>query len=337
MPRPPRIEFEGALYHVMARGNGRKRIFLADDDHLRFLRQLRDNLQTHDVVLHAYVLMPNHYHLLLRTRRANLSRFMQRLNTSYALYFRFKHDAPGHVFQGRYGAKLVENDEYLVALARYIHLNPVKVAGKSKLAKAERASRLAGFPWSSYPGYVRKKDQQPWICYDLLEQFGNTPTAARRHYRAHVHACLMEDDRPLREALRASDHAIGSDSYVRQIEQSLQQRRSGRPSDRDLALPPKELDLETICRVVGNAFGLDPAELRRHGNRAGEPKALALELACRHSGLTQREIGWYFGNISSMAVCMSRRRFREGHEPQANQVALEKTLATLERAIAKMK
>ena len=86
MARPPRIEYENALYHVTSRGNGRTTIFYTDDDRQRFLEQLRDNLETYDVVLYAFVLMANHYHLLIRTRRANLSRFMQRLNTGYGLY-----------------------------------------------------------------------------------------------------------------------------------------------------------------------------------------------------------------------------------------------------------
>lgn len=90
MPRPPRIELADAVYHVTSRGNARRQIFFTDDDRQRFLKQLRDNLAAYDVVLHAYVLMPNHYHLLVRTRRANLSRFMQRLGTSYALYFRVR-------------------------------------------------------------------------------------------------------------------------------------------------------------------------------------------------------------------------------------------------------
>jgi len=89
MPRLPRINFPDALYHVTSRGNGRARIFFDDDDRRRFLRQLRDNVDTHALMLYAFVLMDNHFHLLARTPRANLSQFMQRLNTSYALYARY--------------------------------------------------------------------------------------------------------------------------------------------------------------------------------------------------------------------------------------------------------
>ena len=110
MPRAPRIDFPDALYHVISRGNGRADIFWTDDDRLRFLRQLADGLQTAGVLLYAYVLMDNHFHLLVRTPRANLSRFMQRLGTSYALYCRYKHRKPGHQLEGRFKAKLVEDE-----------------------------------------------------------------------------------------------------------------------------------------------------------------------------------------------------------------------------------
>jgi len=108
---------------VTSRGNGRARIFFDDDDRRRFLRQLRDNVETHAIFLYAHVLMDNHFHLLARTPRANLSQFMQRLNTSYALYARYKHRKPGHQFEARFKAKLVQEENYLLAVIRYIHLN----------------------------------------------------------------------------------------------------------------------------------------------------------------------------------------------------------------------
>jgi len=332
MPRPPRVEYSGALYHLISRGNGRKRIFFGEEDRLRFLRQLRDNLTTYDVVLYSYVLMNNHYHLLVRTNQPNLSRFMQRLNTSYALYFRYKRRSPGHVFQSRYRAKLVEDDAYMIALSRYIHLNPVKTAAARRLARPQRLPLLEAFRFSSYPGYVKGDAEQKWLCYDLRKHFAQTPSAARRHYRAYVHACIMEDDRPLREAMRASRYAIGSDAYVAKIEEKLKARRTGRPQDRDVMLPRRRVDLQRIDQVVAEQYAVEPADLRRHGRRAGEAKAVALELACRHTGLNQREIGSHYGDITSMAVCMARRRFRE--DQAGENPALQKMLAKLEQVIA---
>ena len=107
MPRPPRKAYAGAKYHITVRGNGRQNIFLCEEDRGRFLEQLWGGLEKDEVILYAYVLMSNHYHLLIETRRANVSAFMQRLNTAYGMYFRYKHGRPGHALQGRFGAKLV--------------------------------------------------------------------------------------------------------------------------------------------------------------------------------------------------------------------------------------
>ncbi len=331
MPRPPRLEFDGALYHLISRGNGRARIFLADHDRLRFLRQLRDNLQTYDVLLYAYVLMDNHYHLLAKTNRANLSRFMQRLNTSYALYFRYRHRRPGHLLQGRYTAKLVEDDQYLVGLSRYIHLNPVKTAAGLRMKKPRRLRSLEAFRWSSYPGYVAAKAEEDWVCYDLRSEFGRSKAASRRYYRAFVQACVMEEDEALQAAMRASRYAIGSQQYISAIQKRLRRRRTGRPADRDVGLPRVRVELERISRVVAREYGIDPADLQSHGRRAGEGKAVALELACRHTGLNQRQIGRRYGGITSMAVCMARRRFRE--ERAGENRALQRRLVKLERIL----
>jgi REP element-mobilizing transposase RayT len=133
MPRPPRIDFPDAVYHVTSRGNGRADIFHSDEDRQRFLAQLGHHLHHCAVDLYAFVLMDNHFHALVRTPRANLSRFMQRLLSSYALYARYKHHRPGHLFQGRFKAKLVEDEVYLLAVTRYIHLNPAKIAACRRL------------------------------------------------------------------------------------------------------------------------------------------------------------------------------------------------------------
>jgi putative transposase len=143
MPRPPRIDFPDAVYHVTSRGNGHADIFLCDEDRARFLTQLAHHLRQCGVTLYAFALMQNHVHLLCRTPRANLSRFMQRLLSSYALYSRYKHRRPGHLFQGRFKAKLVEDDVYLLAVRdRYIHLNPVKIAACRRMSRlSENAAK----------------------------------------------------------------------------------------------------------------------------------------------------------------------------------------------------
>jgi REP element-mobilizing transposase RayT len=312
MPRPPRIDFANAIYHVTSRGNGRARIFFNDQDRSRFLRQLRDNAETAAIALYAYVLMDNHFHLLVRTPRANLSQFMQRLNTSYALYARYKHRKPGHQFEARFKAKLVQDDTYLLGLTRYIHLNPIKIAACRRLSKAERVRQLEQYSWSSYPGYVAKQKAQNFVCYDVLEEYGSTMAAARRRYRAYTQAFVLEDDRPILEAMRTSRYAIGDERFVEETQQRLQKRRTGSVQDKDLALPALTVDIETVDAYVARHYGIDPADLCEHGHRVGAAKFVAVELACRLTGLTQRAVGGHYGDMGSAAISVIRRKVREG-------------------------
>ena len=141
MARPLRIEFAGAVYHVTARGDGQEDIYLGDDDRRLFLEVLGEVCERFDWVVHAYCLMDNHYHLLVETPNANLAKGMRQLNGVYTQAFNRGHARVGHVFQGRYKAILVQKESYLLELARYIVLNPVR-------ARMVRSAK--DWPWSSY-------------------------------------------------------------------------------------------------------------------------------------------------------------------------------------------
>jgi REP element-mobilizing transposase RayT len=281
MPRPPRIDFPDAVYHVTSRGNGRSVIFWSDADRLRFLAQLADNLHRSAVVLYAYMLLDNHFHLLLRTPRGNLSRFMQRLCTAYAMYARYKHRRPGHQFQGRFKAKLVQDDVYLRAVSRYVHLNPVKTAAGRRLDRRARLQLLNSYRWSSYPGYVRGKSAEEFVTYDVLKEFAGEAVPARRLYRAFVEQYVLEDDEPTLTLMGGSRHAIGDDGFVERTEADIERRRTGGDADRDLALPRRVLSIEEIDEAVAQHFQMAPDGLCRHARSAGRPKIVAVELACR--------------------------------------------------------
>jgi putative transposase len=142
MARALRVEGVGRRYHVTARGNERKAIYRHDSDRAHFLELLGEATERFDLRVHAYVLMDNHYHLLIETPRANLSPAMQWLNVSYSLWFNRRHNRTGHLFQRRFKALVVEEDAGWQAVARYLHLNPVRV-GRLGLGKEHRdASRL---------------------------------------------------------------------------------------------------------------------------------------------------------------------------------------------------
>lgn len=145
LPRPLRVQYPDAVYHVINRGNNRRAIFGSSFDYKKFMQLLEINCLMFSIQISAYCLMPNHYHLLVRTPLANLSNFMRRLNGAYAQYFNCLYGMDGHVFQGRYRAILVEKDRYLLSLIRYIHLNPLK-AGLSQTPE--------GYPYSSHTHYL---------------------------------------------------------------------------------------------------------------------------------------------------------------------------------------
>ena len=315
MARPPRIEFPDAVYHVTSRGNGRDVIFWSDADRERFLAQLADSLNMAAVVLYAYVLMDNHIHLLVRTPRANLSRFMQRLLTSYALYARYKHRRPGHQLQGRFKAKLVEDRVYLLAVTRYIHLNPIKIAACRKLPRGERLRRLNAYRWSSYGGYANVKLAQELVCYDVLKEYAADLAEARRQYRAYTQACLLEDDAPLIEAMSASRYAIGNSSFVEKMEKRIERRRSGRVQDKDIELPRWTVRFEEIDAAVARHYRIDVERLAAHGRAAGPAKVAAVELACQLTGMTQRAIGLHYGGMGVAAVGAIHRKAQRADHP----------------------
>ena len=307
MPRPPRIDFPDAVYHVTSRGNGRADIFYSDDDRQRFLAQLAHHLHLCAVKLYAFVLMDNHIHILCRTPRANLSRLMQRLLSSYALYWRYKHRRRGHLFQGRFKAKLVEDEVYLLAVTRYIHLNPVKIAACRRMSGQQRLDRLEAYPWSSYGGYAAATKAQEFVSYAVLKEYGRDLTAARRHYRAYVQACLIDDDAPLLEAMAASRYAIGARAFRERTEEQIEERRSGRVQDQDLDLPRPTVSLDEIDATVARHYGVDPRLFSAHGRRVGAAKAVAVEVASQLADMSGRAIGEHYG-VGATAIGANRRR-----------------------------
>ena len=154
MARPIRVEYADAVYHVTARGNERKAIYRDDVDRQRFLETLGQAVERFRVIVHAYCLMPNHYHLLLQTPRANLSAAAGWLQTTYSVRFNRRHRRSGHLFHGRFKAHLVEEDAYARELVKYVHLNPVRPKNKRKRVPVELKGELAEFRWSSHRAYA---------------------------------------------------------------------------------------------------------------------------------------------------------------------------------------
>ena len=178
MARPLRIEFSGALYHVTSRGNAREDIYHDDEDRSVFLDILARACERYHWLCHAYCLMSNHYHLLIETNAATLSKGMKYLNGSYTQQYNRLYQRVGHVFQGRFKAILVERDAYWLELARYIVLNPVR-------AKMVRSAK--DWPWSSYRATAGMSQPHDCLTTDwILSGFDKSEAKAHQRYREFV-------------------------------------------------------------------------------------------------------------------------------------------------------
>ena len=210
MSRPLRIGYPGALYHLTLRGNARGEIFLDDTDREIFLGVLGSVVERFGWRIHAYCLMGNHYHLLAETPQPDLSRGMRWLNGVYTQRFNRRHERVGHVFQGRFKAILVERDSYLLELARYIVLNPVR---------AGLANAAEGWRWSSYRATAGEQTAPRWLSVSwILDQFGISETPAQDRYREFVAAGIDRASpwRNLRGQL-----LLGSEPFVQALTPKL--------------------------------------------------------------------------------------------------------------------
>lgn len=180
MARPLRIELSGGLYHVTSRGDRREDIYLSDDDRKAWLALLGEVCRRFNWVCHAYCQMTNHYHLLVETLEGNLAQGMRQLNGVYTQFVNRTHGRVGHVFQGRYKSIMVEKDSYLLELARYVVLNPVR---------AGMVGDAGDWAWSSYPAMIGAAPSPSWLQMDwILGRFGQQRDRARAGYVDFVRA-----------------------------------------------------------------------------------------------------------------------------------------------------
>lgn len=186
MARPIRVEFEGAVYHVTARGNERRRIFRSDEDRTLFLETLKQMTEQLGVVLHAYCLMPNHYHLVIETPRGNLTQAMGWFQTTYTIRYNRRHKRSGHLLQGRFKAHVVEADVYARQLVLYVHLNPVRPRDKATPILKERRKGLEEYRWSSHREYSGMREKPDWLNLDWLSYWGRGKSEAQRKYRQEM-------------------------------------------------------------------------------------------------------------------------------------------------------
>lgn len=235
MARKPRVEFAGATYHVMCRGNRQEPVFKDDRDHERFLDTLDEVAERNGWLVHAFVLMGNHYHLLLETPEPNLVDGMRWFQSTYTQRFNARHKLWGHLFQGRYKALPVDQGEYFRTVADYIHLNPAR----AHAFDLERGN-LTDFKWSSFPGYMRPSRRPGFLTVERVLNAHGLPDDAsgRSQYRNYIKRRILEilhSSNP-REAdeqwcrIRRG-WAFGSDEFRLKVQDTLENALSGRRRD----------------------------------------------------------------------------------------------------------
>ena len=286
MSRPWRIEYEGAFYHLLSRGNERSDIFLNDKDRTSFLDTVGEMSERYEIDIFAYVLMDNHYHLLARTRQANLKKAMQWFGTTYTQRFNRRHFRNGHLFQGRYKSIIIQNDAYLLQLSYYIHRNPVR---------AGIVRRLTGYRWSSYNAYAYGRKAPKWLSTDLILDRFASEQDRHRSYREKVQKYASEEKR-LFEDLRHG-LILGSKQFVEKIREKYAAVKPdvSLPQQRQVA---KSFDSKSYLERAEQIFGCNLEKFvhaKRLSGTEKQTRDILLYGVWRTGQLKNENIGRLFG------------------------------------------
>jgi putative transposase len=298
MPRRLRLQYPGAIYHLMARGNGLQDIVSDDEDRDRLQEQLGRAAIRGSWQIYAFAIMSNHLHVVLKTPRPNLGRGMQVFLSGYANSWSRRHHFAGHVFQGRFRTELVEDESYLWTVTRYVHLNPVR---------AGLVEHPAEWAWSSYPGYAHRGRRLEWVAHDELiasrdGTFGTGPAGA---YRRYVTAGLADPpESPWNEAYHG--WILGSGAFIERVKAMVrgEPRKEQRRESRLLL----GLSVSRISEVVCAFYEIERATLSQRGSKHPARAALAY-LARSRTIATNAELAIMLGLSRAESVPNLTRRF----------------------------
>jgi len=305
MVRPLRIQYEGALYHITCRGNEKRDIFKDDPDRVRFLEILRHSVDTYQVILYCYVLMGNHYHLMVETPLGNISEFMRHFNITYTSYYNRRHDRVGHLYQGRYKGILIDKEGYLTIVSRYIHLNPIRLKSAMDWSASKKEKYLKEYLWSSLVGYINEGKRLPFVNYGLvLADYGGDNPKGKAHYwreiRRDIAGELHIKDKVIGQSI------IGGDGFIRWVRVNF--AREGDDRERP---PLKEIlkytSKDAILQVISDETGKGVKEIL---SEKGVLRQMAMELLYKYGGLKGVDIGEMMG-LDYSTVSQGRKRFRE--------------------------
>jgi len=318
MARSLRVQFPGAIYHVTSRmvGHWRQehnRLFEDAADYQRFLDRLAERVKQFQIRLYLYCLMANHYHLVFETPAGNGAAFLQSLATAYTVYFNLRHQRHGHLLDGRYKAKVVEGDRYLLRLSRYVHLNPVFVAGWAKRSLAERIEHLRAYRWSSYRSYIGAGPRLDFLeTGPILAQQGGRVKERAQHYREYVERGLANGDSEFVEALEASPRSLGSEQFrawVDGLYQKLLKKRA-RLEDVSFRRVTEPVPASEVLETLAETFEVQ-ADAFRERRRDSVLRAVAADFLLRYAGQNQRQAAETLGMGTGSAVSWQLRQWSE--------------------------
>ena len=240
MSRPLRIEFPGAWYHVMNRGRRSDPIFLNRKDYLLFLELMKEIKELWNVNIAAYCLMTNHYHILIQTPDANISRTMRHLNSVYTQRFNKTHGFDGALFRGRFKSVLVCDDSHLLELVRYIHKNPVR---------ASMVKRMDDYRWSSYKGYLSYSKTWNWLYKEYI--FSKLTPKKRGRLKPFIEFMKKDDSEEIKRffSLKNLPSIFGPESFVTRIKEEFYFKKRSRevPESKKMAPEPGSI-IKEVCR-----------------------------------------------------------------------------------------
>jgi len=285
MPRQARLDVPGALHHIMVRGINKSAIFNDDQDRQKFLERLRENVITAGAVVYAWVLMTNHVHILFKSGKQGISVVMRKQLTWYAQYYNRRHRRTGHLFENRYKSILCDEDNYLLALIRYIHLNPVRAGIVATMSELDR------YPWSGHRAVVGKtKNDWMDISY-VLTQFASRKSAARTAYRAFV----MDGMKQGRLPELTGGGLIRSKGGWSKVESA---RRSGRKEEYDERILGSGDFVNAVFKEIE-----EKTRLQLKLRRAGRTIIKIIDQACEGNNISMQELK---GGSRRRTVCALR-------------------------------
>lgn len=290
--RPVRIQYHGAFYHVMNRGNAFQRIFRSTNDKDTFLQLLGESVELWKIRIHGFCLMPNHYHLLIETPLGNLSRSMRHIDGVYTQRYNRNWKRDGHLFRGRYKSILVEDDAYLVELMRYIHLNPVK----EKLA-----TRPQDYPWSSHRFYLGVQEIK-WLTTEfLLSYFGRRRSKSKRKMHEFVLAGVPSRLNSLLEGNRWPS-VFSAGHFEDWVEWNFVKDKKDREVQYQ-PLKPKVLSSDELKRILMRVLEMPWQKLINPSGYEGKRlRKLAIKGFHQHTNCSYGEICKIFGSINASTV-----------------------------------